>query len=232
MAQSTISANELIKGHAATLQDSVGEEFNNFYFFDPNASYKEVLELQELLVDKLKKNPLSKQVYKLVGEHPPTYTGGLSVGKERIKKLGKDFSGEVVQTDRGGQIMYHGPGQLTLYFIFNLKEHFTGPKDYVSSLFESVRQYFFNNHDLELEYKKQGLWLKDKKVGFMGIRIKNGVVYHGISLNFFTDLKPFLNESPCDISGSEVGNLFTSLLATLFIKDEAKNLVSNAPFKR
>lgn len=202
-----------------------------FRSFDDSVQYKDVLSLQESIVSYLQKKTLSKEVYKLVGVHPPTYTCGRSISNIDYECLvDQSPNVQVVKTERGGKVMYHGPGQLTMYFIFNLKEHFNGPRDYVDSLFESLKQFFLNQHDLELEYKKQGLWFKDKKVGFMGIRVKNGVVYHGVSLNYFTDLKPFLRHSPCDISGDMAGNIFSSPLATLFLKDEAKAVVDSLPF--
>ena len=200
-------------------------------FFDFRTSYLEVLFFQMNFVDRLKVDPKNNRVYVLAGEHPPTYTGGKSVSKAKLKELKKNFLGEVVQTERGGQVMYHGPGQLTLYFILNLKKHFSGPRDYVDHLFHAVKGHFKDQYDLELEYRKQGLWLKDKKVVFMGIRIKNGVVYHGISLNYCMDLSPFLKQPPCDIREGQVGNLFSSPLATLFLKDEARSLVESLPFK-
>jgi len=202
-----------------------------FQFFDQSILYKDILEVQERVLEDLQKRPFSKEVYKLVGVHPETYTCGKSLSDEEFKGLESAFKNlAVVKTERGGKVMYHGPGQLTFYFIFNLKEHFMGPRDYVDSLFEAVKLYFLNQHDLELEYKKQGLWLKDKKVGFMGIRVKKGVVYHGLSLNYFTELAHFKNQSPCDIKGDEAGNIFSSRLATLFLKDEAKSLINSLPF--
>lgn len=203
----------------------------NFRSFDVSSSYSDIVDIQELIVSDFFKKPLSKEVYKLIGEHPPTYTCGRSMKEEDFQELLKSSQlVDVARTERGGQLMYHGPGQLTFYFIFNLKEHFSGPKDYVDSLFEALKQYFLNRYDLDLEYRNQGLWRKDKKVGFMGIRVKKGVVYHGLSLNYFTKLEPFLKHSPCDIKGEQAGNLFSSPLSTMFFKDEAQSILDSLPF--
>ena len=206
-------------------------------FFDTKTSYKEVLQFQKLLVEKLlvdrfkaEDDPTQKRVYRLACEHPPTYTGGRSISKSKLEDIKKNFTGEVVQTERGGRVMYHGPGQLTLYFIFNLKEYFEGSRAYVEQLFKAIQSHFLDLYGLSLDCHDQGVWLKNKKVGFVGVRVKRGVVYHGLSLNYFTDLEPFLSQPPCNIKGNQVGNLFLSPLSTLFFRDEAKNLASNMPF--
>ena len=216
---------------ALSTTDSFENSTSNITFFDTRDTYESILKLQNRIVDQLSLYPENKKVFVLAGEHPPTYTSGKSVSDDKIDFVKSMFNGAVVKTERGGQFMYHGPGQLTLYFIFNLKQHFSGPREYVEYLFNSVKDYFEDRYELELEYKNQGLWLNDKKVGFMGIRVKKGIVYHGISLNYYTDLEPFIKQSPCDISGEQAGNLFSSPLATLFIKDEAKNVISNISFK-
>jgi len=159
--------------------------------------------------------------------HPPTYTLGRSVDESVYESLKDSSLLAVSSVNRGGKLMHHGPGQLSLYFIFNLKEFFTGPREYTEYLFKTVKDYFLREYDIELDIKRQGLWLKDKKVGFMGIRIERGIVYHGLSINYFMDLKPFLDRPPCDVSGESVGNIFSSPLAALFLKDEAYKITKD-----
>jgi len=104
--------------------------------------------------------------------------------------------------------MYHGPGQLTLYPVFNLKKTFAGPREYANFVFDTVIEHFKKKHAIKLKCQQNGLWLKDKKVGFLGLRIKEGVAYHGLSLNYQADLAAFKKHSPCDIIGDQAGNIF------------------------
>ncbi len=209
------------------LQNRLFEGFElQFDYFDLNKSYEEILKEQKNRVSSIKsyidsENKKSK-VFSLCGVHPKTYTLGRSVDDKIYEELkGASTSYAVSSVSRGGKLMYHGPGQLSLYFIFNLKDFFSGPREYTEYLFKSVKAYFLREYDIELELKSQGLWLNNKKVCFMGIRIKNGIVYHGLSINYYVDLKPFVNRPPCNVSGDSVGNIFSSPLAALFLKDEA-----------
>jgi lipoyl(octanoyl) transferase len=197
---------------------------SSLILFDSDRSYNEVLDLQLEAVDKVIRNAKKNEIYVLAGEHNSTYTGGNSVAEEKLEALKNTFEGDVVKTERGGQFMYHGPGQLTMYFIFSLKNHFSGPKEFMNHIFEFIKKYFEDVYELELEIRDQGLWLNDKKVGYMGIRIKSGVIYHGISINYNCDLKHFLNQPPCDIRGDQAGNIFASPLASMYLKDDAKKI--------
>lgn len=173
----------------------------SFQFFGPSWSYQGALELQETKVASLKED----EFFCLSGLHDNVYTLGYRL-KDQLSfvKAGKT---PVVLTSRGGQIMYHGEGQLTMYFIFKLRDYFSGPRAYADFLFRLLMDYFKKEMGLSLTCKRNGLWLNDKKVVFMGLRLKNKVVYHGISINFLTDTAYFKRLSPCDTNGVEVGNL-------------------------
>lgn len=164
----------------------------------------------------------------LSGVHAPVYTLGNSLKEKPVTKSSLSF----VKTDRGGQLMYHGPGQLTLYPIFKLTNFFAGPREYSKYIFDTCIDHFKTKHGLDLVCKKNGLWFKDKKVGFLGLRIKNGIVYHGLSLNYLTDLEAFKEHSPCDISGDQAGNIFTLNDKRSFsLKDEAFELAKSIAHK-
>lgn len=199
--------------------DSAAPFYLKFYTTDFNYSF--VLSKQLEAVKSINQN----DSFSLIAcEHAPVFTAGRSISPELVQNIKSISDCDVVSVSRGGAFMYHGPGQLTLYFIFRLRDYFSGPRDYIESLAEVIGQYFFERYEKDLSFKNNGLWLKDKKVGFLGIRIEKGVVYHGLSLNYHTDLKPFSLQTPCDIKRGEVGNIFESPLSALFLEDESKSI--------
>ena len=135
-------------------------------------------------------------------EHPAVFTQGLNGKEEHILNTG-DIP--VVKTDRGGQITYHGPGQLIAYTLFDLKRQKIGVREMVSRLENSVISLLD-----ELGIKAQartdapGVYVDDRKIAALGLRVKRGSCYHGLSLNVNMDLSPFLNINPCGYQGMEV----------------------------
>lgn len=179
----------------------------SFTFFGEGWGYEEAFKEQLKAVEKVhKKEHIQNQIYFLAGLHEPVYTLGKSK-RCQVEKGQLQVGAEFVQTDRGGQLMYHGPGQLTLYPIFKLADFFSGPREYAKFMFDLCIDYFKETHQIELECRQNGLWFEGKKVGFLGLRVAGGVVYHGLSLNYNADLEAFKRYSPCDISGDQVGNI-------------------------
>jgi len=135
-------------------------------------------------------------------EHPAVFTQGLNGKEEHILNTG-DIP--VVKTDRGGQITYHGPGQLIAYTLFDLKRQKIGVREMVSRLENSVISLLD-----ELGIKAQartdapGVYVDDRKIAALGLRVKRGSCYHGLSLNVNMDLSPFLKINPCGYQGMEV----------------------------
>ncbi len=191
-------------------QEYFGEEWSFFKSF----------ENQLEKIKKVRKN--EENIYILSGVHAPVFTLGQSLKNKEL------LTGKFIQTDRGGRVMYHGPGQLTLYFIFKYQKYFLGPKEYVRFLFDMCIKHFKEKHKINVYYRNNGLWNKEnKKIGFVGLRIKNGISYHGFSLNYNTDLREFLKHSPCDISGDKVGNLFNKKALKPLLKIEANILMND-----
>ncbi len=186
-------------------------------YYGENWNFKEAFDQQLKSFEKVLSG--NTNLYILSGIHKAVFTLGNSL-KETSPK------GQFVQTDRGGRMMYHGPGQLTIYPIFKLDQFFKGPRLYTKFLFDLCIKYFKKEHDLDLVCRGNGLWTKEgKKVGFVGLRIKEGICYHGISLNYRADLKPFLEHSPCDISGDQAGNLFLCSDSSPSLEAEAVKLM-------
>jgi|GEM_PF-1005776 len=174
------------------------------HYFGENWTYEAAFKEQLFAYDLVKTKKLDFKI--LIGVHAPVYTLGNSVKEKPETSTKIPF----VATDRGGQLMYHGPGQLTVYPIFKLKNHFSGPREYSKFIFDLVILHFESKHGLSSKCRNNGLWMHDKKIGFFGLRIKNGITYHGLSLNYHADLNAFKRHSPCDIGGEQAGNISLS----------------------
>jgi len=135
-------------------------------------------------------------------EHPAVFTQGLNGKEEHILNTGEI---PVVKTDRGGQITYHGPGQLIAYTLFDLKRQKIGVREMVTRLENSVIR-MLDNLDIKSQARSDapGVYVDDRKIAALGLRVKRGSCYHGLSLNINMDLSPFLNINPCGYQGMEV----------------------------
>ena len=135
-------------------------------------------------------------------EHYPVYTLGHAATEENIISTNNI---PVVRTDRGGQITYHGPGQLMIYFMLNLRRLNWGPKKLIcemeSLIIDLLKQYEIN---ASRRTGAPGIYVQDKKIASIGLKIKRGFCYHGISLNVDMDMKPFDGIVTCGIDSLEV----------------------------
>ena len=138
-------------------------------------------------------------------EHPPAFTLGLAGKPEHVLDPGEI---PVIPTDRGGQVTYHGPGQLVAYVLFDLRRAGLGVRQLVSRLEESVV-------DLLAEYRihgdarpdAPGVYVDGRKIASLGLRIRRGASYHGLALNVDMDLSPFARINPCGYPGLAVTQL-------------------------
>ena len=140
-----------------------------------------------------------------VVEHPPVYTLGLNGKRHHI--LG-ETNIPVIETDRGGQVTYHGPGQLVAYLLADLRRLRLGPRQLVTIL-ENAMIYALAQYGISGAARADapGVYVEDRKIGSVGLRIKNGCSYHGLSLNNNMDLTPFRNINPCGYAGLAVTQL-------------------------
>jgi len=135
-------------------------------------------------------------------EHPPIFTLGTAADQNHILDA-KDIP--VVQSDRGGEVTYHGPGQLVIYFLLDVKKLNFGPKKLVSTIQEFVRNLLADlSIDCNFVEGAPGVYVNQKKIVSIGLRISKGKSYHGISINFDMDLSPFKQINPCGYEGLEV----------------------------
>jgi len=138
-------------------------------------------------------------------EHPPVFTLGLNASREHLLTPG-DIP--VIQVDRGGQVTYHGPGQLMVYPLIDLKRAGLGIRDLVTGLEQTVVD-LLANFDIEAASRKDapGVYVQGRKVASVGLRVRRGGSYHGMALNIDVDLEPFSRINPCGFSDLEVTNL-------------------------
>ena len=135
-------------------------------------------------------------------EHPPIFTLGTAADKQHVLNANNI---PVVQSDRGGEVTYHGPGQLVIYFMIDIKKTKLGPKSLVSILQEFtqslLKEYAIDSTFIE---GAPGVYVGGKKIASIGLRISKGKTYHGISINVDMDLTPFSYINPCGYEGLEV----------------------------
>lgn len=128
-------------------------------------------------------------------EHFPVYTLGQAAKLEHIVNPG--FI-DVVQSDRGGQVTYHGPGQLIVYFLLNLRKRKLGVHHWVNYIEQLIIDTLkIWNIDSERWPRAPGIYVAGKKIASLGLRVRHGWCYHGLSLNVNMDLSPFLGINPC-----------------------------------
>ncbi len=140
-----------------------------------------------------------------ITEHAPVYTQGLNGKPEHLLDPG-DIP--VVQIDRGGQVTYHGPGQLVVYCLLDLPRLNIGVKGLVSRIEQSIIEWL-GEFDIKAQTKKgaPGVYVGDAKIAALGLRIRRKCSYHGFSLNLEMDLEPFSRINPCGYQGLRVTQL-------------------------
>ena len=138
-------------------------------------------------------------------QHPAVYTLGLSGNKEHILV---NNNIPVFHSDRGGQVTYHGPGQLVMYLLIDLKRLGIPVRKYVYSLEQAIIR-MLSTLSVQAARKKgaPGVYVNKKKLAALGVRIRRGCCYHGISMNIDMDLSPFDGINPCGYPGLEVTQL-------------------------
>lgn len=138
-------------------------------------------------------------------EHPPIFTQGQNGKPEHILNPG-DIP--VIQADRGGQVTYHGPGQLVLYTLIDIRRKKINVRQMVTHLEQSVIQ-LLADYDIIAAAKCQapGVYIENKKICSIGLRIRRGCSFHGLALNINMDLEPFNRITPCGLTGIEMTQL-------------------------
>ncbi|MEN8216153.1 MAG: lipoyl(octanoyl) transferase LipB [Pseudomonadota bacterium] len=138
-------------------------------------------------------------------QHPPVYTLGQAAKLEHLLNTGNI---PVYPIDRGGQVTYHGPGQLIVYVLMDIKRRRWGVKKLVHALEQAVIDYLASQDIIgKCREKAPGVYVDERKIASLGLRIRRGCSYHGLSLNVDMDLTPFQGINPCGYAGLEVTQL-------------------------
>ena len=185
-------------------------------------NYHETLDLMK---SHIQQENFNNEIWLL--EHPPIFTLGTAANKNHILDA-KDIS--VVETDRGGEVTYHGPGQLVIYFLLDVKKLNFGPKKLVSTIQEFVKDLLANlSIDCNFIEGAPGVYVDKKKIASIGLRISKGKSYHGISINFDMDLSPFKQINPCGYEGLEVTQIkdLNESVSKLQLEKMVINLLKN-----
>lgn len=156
-------------------------------------------------------------------QHPKVFTQGQAGKAEHLLSTG-DIP--VVQTDRGGQVTYHGPGQLVCYLMIDIKRRDMGPRQLVSAIEQAIV-------DTLAEYEivaapkadAPGVYVNDAKIASLGLRIKQGRSFHGLSLNIDMDMMPFSRINPCGYAGMAMSQMRDLLTHLPSIDDIQQHLV-------
>ena len=206
------------------MKKNVIEFFNSSELVD----YKKSIQLMEKRVENIKKKKQSELLWFL--EHPSIYTAGTS---SKDKDLLNDNLFPVIKTNRGGQFTYHGPGQRIAYIMLNVRD-----REYnVKSFIRLLEQWIMNSlHDMGIKSflikGKVGIWVRnEEKIASLGLRIRKGISFHGVSLNINPNLDHFSGIIPCgnensgvtsiekiglDISKKEIDNILISNFSEVF----------------
>ena len=168
--------------------------------------YEDAKKMMEERLINLSKDKSNELIWTL--EHPDVYTAGTSYSKSDIL----DKSIKILETNRGGKITYHGPGQLICYFVIDLKKRKKDIRNFISIIEKTIIM-TLDFFDIKTFSDKEniGIWYKDeeriKKVAAIGIRISKWIAYHGFSINISNDLEKYNAIIPCGIKDKGITNL-------------------------
>lgn len=155
-------------------------------------------------------------------EHNPVFTQG-QAGKEEHVLAAGDIP--IVKSDRGGQVTYHGPGQLVAYVLINLRRKNTGVRELVTHIENTVVNTL---HQFGIESAARpdapGVYVDNKKICSLGLRIRKGCSFHGLALNVNMDLSPFLRINPCGYAGMEMIQLHDLVKENDEVKNKAEHV--------
>lgn len=157
-------------------------------------------------------------------EHYPVYTQGQAGKAEHILN-NNDI--KIVQSDRGGQVTYHGPGQLVAYVLMDIRRRNMGIRTLVCKL-EQVLLSLLSQYSILANTRcgAPGVYIDEKKIASIGLRVKNGCTYHGIALNVNMDLNPFRGINPCGFAKMEMTQM-AHFIPTIKVDEVSQNLVQD-----
>jgi len=165
-------------------------------------TYKYAMKVLNNRVEKLKTGKGRELIWIL--EHPTTYTAGIRSSNNDI--LDKNIN--IIKTNRGGKITLHNPGQKIIYFVINLNKRKKDIRRLVNILEKSIIQFLqIYNIVAKRDKKNIGIWVGNKKIAAIGIRVSRWIAYHGCSINIDNNLDNYLKINPCGLSNKKVTSM-------------------------
>ena len=188
-------------------------------------NYKKALMFLEKRVELVKRD--GKELVWLL-EHPLTYSAGIRSKKEEIL----DKSITVIKTNRGGKITLHNPGQQIVYFVLNLNKRKKDIRNLVRQI-ENIIIKFLSIYKIKSNHDKKnvGIWIKDKKVAAIGIRVSRWIAYHGFSINIKNNLNDYKKILPCGLKNEKVTSLKNEKKDTSNVKKNLKTIIQENLYK-
>lgn len=160
-----------------------------------------------------------------VVQHPPVFTQGLNGKPEHLIAMQDTIP--LVQTDRGGQVTYHGPGQLIIYLMIDLKRAKLGVRDLVHRMEQAIIN-LLNDYQLQGQAREDapGVYVNQQKIASLGLKVRKHRSYHGLALNVDMDLTPFEWINPCGLSGMQMTQI-SSLVEHCSYQDIEQQAIQN-----
>jgi len=185
-------------------------------------NYLDTLQIQESLRNQVLKNDSNN--FLIIVEHDHVYTLGKNANSSNV--LNRIC--EIIPTQRGGDVTYHGPGQLVAYPIINLKKRKIGVKSYVAMIEKLISNILFD-YGLKphVPIKETGVWIDNRKIASIGIHVSRGVTMHGLAINVNTDLSYFDNIISCGIEGVKMTSMDKELGKKIRMNDIKKSLITH-----
>ena len=166
-------------------------------------SYKKAMKILDKRVDRIKAKKGKELIWLL--EHPTTYTAGIRTNNEEIldKKI------KVINTNRGGKITLHNPGQKVIYFVLDLNQRKRDIRKLIRMIEKSIIQ-FLNIYKIKGKSDKKniGIWVKEKKIAAIGLRVSRWIAFHGCSINIDNNLDEYLKVVPCGLNNRKITSIY------------------------
>jgi lipoyl(octanoyl) transferase len=166
-------------------------------------SYKRAMDFLNNRVAQIKENKNSELLWIL--EHPTTYTAGIRFNKNEIldKKI------KIIKTNRGGKITLHNPGQKIIYFVLNLNNREKDIRKLINTIEISIIE-FLKLYKIKgiSDRKNVGIWVNEKKIAAIGLKVTRWIAYHGCSININNNLNQYLKINPCGLNNKKITSIY------------------------
>jgi lipoyl(octanoyl) transferase len=186
--------------------------------------YKKAMVFLNKRVEEVKNGDNRELIWIL--EHPKTYTAGVSFKQNEIidKKI------KIIKTNRGGKITLHNPGQKIVYFVINLNNRKKDIRKLINCIETSIIEFLkIFKINAKKDKKNIGIWVKEKKIAAIGLRVSRWIAFHGFSINISNNLKEYLKIAPCGLDNTKVTSIFCekNVIPKNFEKRLVKILIKN-----